>query len=202
MIRVGCTGGIGSGKSTVCAYLAERGARVIDVDAIARGLSSRSGAAYPEIVETFGVQILGADLAIDRTRLAAIVFRDRRELARLESIIHPLVETEIRRQLVAIDKDAVVVLDHPLLVETDGRDRFDLQGVIVVDTPEDDVIERLTATRAMSLAQVRERIAAQSTRERRRNAADFIIINIGTLAELRDMAGRAWEWINRLDDDQ
>ncbi len=198
MIRVGCTGGIGSGKSTVCAFLAERGAHVIDADAISRRLSRRSGAAYPEIVSAFGVQILGPDLEIDRARLGAIVFRDKAELARLESIIHPRVEAEIERQLSSIDENATVVLDHPLLVETNARQRFDLQGVIVVDAPEEEVIERLVATRALTPAQARERIAAQSSRERRRNAADFIIINIGTLAELHDMAERAWGWINTL----
>ncbi|HVB00654.1 MAG TPA: dephospho-CoA kinase [Acidimicrobiales bacterium] len=200
MIFVGCTGGIGSGKSTVCAYFAERGARVIDADAIARRLSRPDGAAYPEIISAFGAGILGKDSEIDRAELASIVFQDQQKRARLESIVHPLVEAEIAHQLASIDEDAVVVLDHPLLVETNVHERFGLDGVIVVDVPEEEVIERLVGSRAMTPAQVRERIAAQSSRERRRNVADFIIINIGTLEELRDMAERAWEWINGLPD--
>lgn len=198
MILVGCTGGIGSGKSTVCAYFAERGVRVIDADAISRRLSRQGGAAYPGIVDAFGEQILDNDGEIDRAKLASIVFKDESERRRLESIVHPLVETEIKRQIAALDKDAVVVLDHPLLIETEGRERFGLQGVIVVDALEQEVVERLVASRAMTPAEVQERIDAQSSRERRRNAADYILLNIGTPGELRDMAERALEWINGL----
>jgi len=198
VILVGCTGGIGSGKSTVCAYFAERGARIIDADAIARRLSRPDGTAYPEIIGAFGAGILGRDSEIDRAKLAAIVFQDQKERVRLESIVHPLVEAEIAHQLASIDDDAVVVLDHPLLAETNARERFGLDGVIVVDAPEEEVIERLAGSRAMTPGRVRERIAAQSSRERRRSVADFIIINIGTLEELRDMSERAWEWINGL----
>lgn len=198
MILVGCTGGIGSGKSTVCAYFSERGARIVDVDAIARRLSRADGAAYPAIIDVFGAEILGTDSEIDRAKLAMIVFRDARERARLESIIHPLVEAEIKQQLAGFEPQAVVVLDHPLLVETGARERFGLDGVIVVDAPDEDVIERLVGSRAMTEAEVRERIAAQSSRASRRNVADFIMINIGTFAELRDMAERAWEWISGL----
>lgn len=200
MILVGCTGGIGSGKSTVCAYFAERGARIIDADAIARILSRPDGTAYPEIISAFGAGILGRDSEIDRAKLAAIVFQDQKERVRLESIVHPLVEAEIAHQLASIDEDVVVVLDHPLLAETNARERFGLDGVIVVDAPEEEVIERLAGSRAMTPGRVRERIAAQSSRERRRSVADFIIINIGTLEELRDMSERAWEWINGLPD--
>lgn len=198
MILVGCTGGIGSGKSTVCAYFSERGARIIDVDAIARRLSKSDGAAYAEIVCAFGEEILGDNSEIDRAKLATIVFQDGKERARLESIIHPLVEAEIKQLLAGFEEGAVVVLDHPLLVESNARERFGLDGVIVVDSPEEEVIERLVGSRGMTEAQVRERITTQSSRASKRNVADFIVINIGTLAELRGMAERAWEWINGL----
>lgn len=200
MTRVGCTGGIGSGKSTVCAFLSERGAQVIDVDDISRRLVRSDGAAYREVIDAFGTEILGADSEIDRPRLAEIVFRDVDERAKLESIIHPLVGDEIDRRLGSFGAQDVVVLDHPLLVETDGRERFGLDGVIVVDAPDQEVIERLVRSRAMTEQGVRERIAAQSSRETRRNAADFIMLNIGTLEELRAMAERAWEWMSRLSD--
>ncbi|HUY05776.1 MAG TPA: dephospho-CoA kinase [Acidimicrobiales bacterium] len=195
MTVVGCTGGIGSGKSTVSAYFADRGATVIDADELVRRLSRPDGLAYPEIVRAFGAKIVGNDSEIDRALLASIVFRDADERHRLESILHPLVEQEIESQLEQLRGEGVVVIDHPLLVETDARKRFGLDGVLVVDAPEDQVIERLVGSRSMTPSQAAARMAAQCSRETRRNAADFIMINIGTLEELMDMAERAWEWI-------
>lgn len=200
MPLIGCTGGIGSGKSVVCARLASHGATVIDVDEIARGLSARGSAAFSPTVEAFGEEILGADGEIDRASLAEIVFNDVDLRRRLEEIVHPLVEAEIRIRIAQAHEEDVVVLDHPLLVETDARKRFSLDGVLVVDTPEGTAIERLVTYRGMRIEDARARVAAQCSREARRNIADFIVLNIGTIDELVIMADRAFAWIATLKD--
>jgi dephospho-CoA kinase len=200
MVKIGCTGGIGSGKSTVCALLRERGAKVIDADAISRALTARGGSAFALVVEAFGKQILTPDGVIDRKHLAEIVFRDEHRRRALEDIVHPLVSNQIDLELMTASPHEIVIIDHPLLLETDARDRFALDGVLVVDLAPDIATQRLLAQREMTLEQVNERIAAQITREERLRAADFILMNMGTMAELREMVRRAWEWMVSLGD--
>ncbi len=197
MVKIGCTGGIGSGKSTVTTLLAEHGARVIDVDSISHRITAEGGPAYAQIVETFGPTILNHEGAIDRHRLADIVFRDPARRRILEDIVHPRVSESIELEL-AGSREEIIVLDHPLLVETDARQRFALDGVIVVDTPIDLVIARLVDHRGMTPDEAHARIAAQSSREERLQAADFIVMNMGTREELVAMAENAWEWIQTL----
>ncbi len=198
MVRVGCTGGIGSGKSSVCALLAAHGARIIDVDKISRSLTALGGPAFPLVLDSFGEAILTSEGAIDRAALARIVFSDRDRLRELETIIHPLVNHELLREVANEDGAGIVVIDHPLLVETNARDLLELDGVLVVDAPVDFVIERLVEHRQMSREDVEARIAAQCPREDRLRAADFILMNMGTFEELTIMADRAWQWIETL----
>ena len=197
MTVIGCTGGIGSGKTTVCALLRERGAHIVDADDISRRLSARGGPSYRPIIDAFGPEIIRDDGEIDRPRLAAIVFRDPSLLDRLESIVHPYVEREVTDEI-AEHRDRVVVVDHPLLVETDGRARFGLEGILVVDAPIDIALERLVRIRRMDPEDARLRIAAQMSREERLRRADFIIMNMGNLKELSLMVDNAWDWIGTL----
>jgi len=199
VIAIGCTGGIGSGKSTVAGFLRERGAVVLDTDEFARAALKIGGAAYDATVARFGPGIVLSDGAIDRPGLAAIVFSDAAARTDLESIVHPVVEARVLQALDAEQRPGtVVVVDIPLLVETDARRRYGLDGVLVVDAPEDLAVERLVAAREMDASAARARVAAQSDRTTRLRAADFIVMNYGSLDELRQMTDRAWSWIERL----
>ena len=151
------------------------------------------------MVSRFGPGILGSDGAIDRKVLGALVFSDDAARADLESIVHPVVEAEVRRGLDgAAGRGRVVVVDIPLLVETDARRRYALDGVLVVDAPEDVAVARLVTARGMDEASARSRVAAQADRTTRLRAADFIVMNYGSLGELADMTARVWSWIERL----
>jgi dephospho-CoA kinase len=198
LLTIGCTGGIGAGKSTVSALLARDGAVVIDADEIARRATTAGGAAVEPVLARFGAPVTAPDGSIDRAALAAIVFHDPAARRDLEAIVHPLVAAEIARRRDALPHDAVAVLDVALLVETGGRARYGLDGLLVVDAPEDLCIERLVTGRKMDPRDARARIDAQATRTERLRAADFIILNLGTLEELAAMVDRAWEWIERL----
>lgn len=199
MIAVGLTGPIGAGKSTVTAMLAGRGAVILDADEIAREVSRPGGPAHAAILEHFGADVLDAAGALDRAALARRVFADPAERRALEGIVHPEVE---RRLLDGLEErragDAVVVLDIPLFVETDAARRYGTAGVLVVDAPEELCVERLVATRQMTADEARARLSAQADRGVRLRAADFVILNIGTLDELELMVDRAWSWIGRL----
>ena len=140
MTRIGLTGGIGSGKSTVAGMLARRGAVVIDADQIARSLVEPGGAALAELVTEFGPRILQADGSLSRGELASLAFSDPRATERLNAIMHPMIRAEAARLLQQDADAAVVVYDMPLLVETGQADLVDL--VVVVDLPEDAQVER------------------------------------------------------------
>ena len=196
MLVVGLTGGIGSGKSTVSALLAARGAVVIDADAIVHEVQARGGLAFQPIVDRFGVAVVGPDGELDRPALAAIVFNDPAALADINAITHPIVGQVIFDRMAAqADTDAVVVLDVPLLVET-GRDNT--AGVIVVDGPVAVAVARAVARGPATESDVRARIAAQATREERLAKADFVIDNSGDQAHLESEVAKAWAWIQDL----
>jgi dephospho-CoA kinase len=198
MIAIGLTGGIGAGKSTVAAMLVGRGAELIDADVLAREVVEPGRPALGKIRERFGKGILRPDGSLDRPALAAIVFGDEQARADLNSIVHPEVGRELRERLARFaDSDSVVILDVPLLAEG-GRDRYPVAGVLVVDVPEDMATERLVSMRNMTPQEAEARIAAQSSRDDRLAIADFIIMNMGTLAELEEMVSRAWAWMNEL----
>ncbi len=193
MILVGLTGGIGSGKSTVSAMLAERGAQVIDADAITRALQRAGEPIFDAMVERFGRGILGEDGELDRQAVADIVFNDPQALADLSAIVHPAVGEEIARRMAELAAtDDVVVLDVPLLVESG---RSDLVGLIVVDVDPDIAVQRVVEQRGMREDDVRARIARQATREERLARADMVVDNSGALEQLRQRVDEVWSWI-------
>lgn len=199
MIVVGLTGGIGSGKSTVGAMLANRGATVIDADEISREVAEVGRPAFDAIVDRFGTGVLTADGRLDRAGLARLVFSDRQSLSALEAIIHPEVKREVLARLSALRaSDEVVLVEIPLLVEDVSRREYALDGVLVVDVPAEIAVERLEQLRLMERADAERRIANQPARLARIAEADFVIMNMGSLEELEQMCGRAWEWIMRL----
>jgi dephospho-CoA kinase len=196
MLLIGLTGGIGAGKSTVSARLAEHGAVIVDADAIVRELQQPGTVVFTEMVERFGPGIVGEDGELDRARVADLVFSDETALADLGAIVHPRVHEEIERR---IDQqrgtDAVVVLDVPLLVES-GRD--DLAGTIVVDLDPEVAVARLVQHRGFTAEDARARIAKQVERSARLAVADFVIDNHGEPHELEEEIERAWAWVQQL----
>lgn len=193
MIRVAVTGGIGSGKSTVSELLAERGATVVDADAIARQLQEPGQPALDEIVAAFGRGILTPGGRLDRALLAAIVFEDPGRLAALNAIMHPRIAERSRELLAAAPRDGVVVYDMPLLVEQDAAAGWDC--VIVVEADEDRRLERVRRSRGLSEADIRARMAAQATDAQRREAADEVIANNSDLEHLAEQVARIWQRI-------
>lgn len=192
-MRIGLTGGIGSGKSTVAAMLAERGAAVVDADQIARDLVEPGGAALAELVTEFGPRILQADGSLSRGELAALAFSDPRATERLNAIMHPLIRAEAQRRLAGFVKAPVVVYDMPLLVETGQGDLVDL--VVVVDVPEEVQLERAVALRGLDSEDVRRRMEVQASRADRRAAADVVIDNGGSLADTAAQVDELWRRI-------
>lgn len=182
-VRVGLTGGIASGKSTVAATLAELGAVVIDADKLAREVVAVGTPGLAEVVEAFGPEVLTADGELDRPRLGAIVFADPARLKVLEAITHPRIFELYAEREGAVPPDGIVVHDIPLLVESGRAAEFD--AVIVVDAPEETQVERMVRDRGMSVADAEARIAAQATREERRAVATYLIENTGTREDLR-----------------
>ena len=196
VLLVGLTGGIGSGKSTVSASLADRGAEVIDADAIVRALQEPGMPVFDAMIECFGPGIVAPDGSLDRQAVADRVFADGEALQALNAIVHPAVGTEIARRLEnASTGDGVVILDVPLLVES-GRD--DLAGLIVVDLDPEVAISRLVEQRGFSEADARARIARQVSRDDRLARADFVIHNHGNRAELAEQIEACWGWIRTL----
>jgi len=199
VITIGLTGGIGSGKSTVAAMLVGRGAVLVDADLLAREAVEPGTEGYRRVVERFGPGVLLGDGAIDRARLAEVVFADPGALADLNGIVHPEVgRLMLERVAERSASDDVVVLDVPLLVEAGGRERYGMAGVLVVDTPVDVAVERLVSVRGMAPEDAERRVAAQASREDRIAQADFVIVNVGTLDELAEMVSRAWDWMQAL----
>ncbi|MCW2768817.1 MAG: dephospho-CoA kinase [Aeromicrobium sp.] len=191
MLRVGLTGGIGSGKSTVSALLVGHGAVVIDYDLLARDAVAPGSRGLREIADRFGSQVIAADGALDRPALGAIVFADPAALKDLEAITHPAIHRLAAERELAAGDDAVVVHDNPLLVEMGAAEQCDV--VVVVDVPEDVQVERLTAIRGMTEADARARIATQATRTQRTGAADLLIDNTGPRDELVRIVGGLWD---------
>ncbi|WP_202889894.1 dephospho-CoA kinase [Actinopolymorpha rutila] len=192
-MRVGLTGGIGSGKSEVARRLAAHGAVVIDADRLAREVVAPGSDGLAAVVEAFGEEVLGPDGALDRPALGRLVFADVGARRRLEAIIHPRVRAraaELERAAVAADPDAVVVHDIPLLVETGQQGGFD--EVIVVDVPEEVQTDRLTRVRGISVDDARARAGAQASRDERRAAATMVVDNSGSLTELDARVEELW----------
>jgi len=198
MKLIGLTGGIGSGKTTVGALLVERGAVLVDADALVRELQQPGMPVFEAMVERFGPGIVAADGTLDRQAVADIVFNDAEALQDLNAIVHPAVGAEVwRRIAVNNDTDNVVIADIPLLVE--GQTVLPVVGVLVVDVPTETQVERLVGGRGFPEADARARIAAQASREDRLARADFVVDNSGSPEDLKPQIDAAWAWIESLE---
>jgi dephospho-CoA kinase len=198
ILRVGLTGGIGSGKSEVARRLAEHGAVLIDADVAARKVVEPGSPGLAQVAAAFGDEVLRPDGSLNRERLGEIVFGDPGLRAKLNAIVHPLVREwmqEAERAAVQANGDAVVVHDVPLLAESRGTAGFD--AVIVVDVPPDLQLERLVSRRGMPAEQARARMAAQAGREQRLAVADIVIDNSGSLDDLDRRVAEVWADLER-----
>jgi dephospho-CoA kinase len=193
---IGLTGGIGSGKSTVSALLAARGAVIVDADAITKELQQPGTEVFGKMVERFGPGIVAADGTLDRQAVADIVFNDAEALQDLNGIVHPAVGAETtRRILEEADTDNLVVLDIPLLVEKSDRP---MAAIVVVDVDPEIAVERLVAFRGFSEADARARMSRQASREERLARASIVIDNSGTPEDLARLVDELWPRIDQL----
>lgn len=181
-MRVGLTGGIASGKSSVARILAEQGAVVIDADQLAREVVERGTPGLARVVEAFGPEVLTPEGDLDRPAVGRLVFGDEEKRRVLEGIVHPLVFERYAELEQNAPEGAVVVHDIPLLAESGRAEGFD--AVLVVDAPPELQIERMLRDRGMTREDAEARIAAQATREQRLAIATHVIENTGTLADL------------------
>jgi dephospho-CoA kinase len=200
VLRVGLTGGIGSGKSEVSRRLAERGAFLIDADVTAREVVEPGTPGLGQIVAVFGPGVLLPDGRLDRPQLGQLVFADDSLLAKLNAIVHPLV-AERTQQLeqqaaAAVGPAGIVVHDVPLLTENQLQRNYDT--VIVVDAPDDTRLQRLTEDRGLTPEHAQERMAAQAGRDQRLAIADIVVDNSGTLDDLDDQVAEVWSILRDL----
>jgi dephospho-CoA kinase len=190
-MRVGLTGGIASGKSSVSAILADLGAVVIDADKLAREVVAKGTPGLERVVEAFGREVLTEEGELDRPKVGAIVFGDEERRRVLEGIIHPLVRERSAALEAAAGPDDLVVHDIPLLAEAGLAESFD--AVIVVDAPPELQVERMMRDRGWTREEAESRIAAQAAREDRLALATYVIANTGTLEELRARVEEVYE---------
>jgi dephospho-CoA kinase len=189
VLRIGLTGGIGSGKSTVAALLAARGAVIVDADRIAREVVEPGTPGLAAVVDVFGPGVLTAEGSLDRPALAAVVFADPAARARLDEVVHPRVRARAAELVAAAPADAVVVQDVPLLVETGQAGSYDL--VLVVEADLETRVRRLV-DRGLTEQDARARIASQATDAQRRAVADVVLLNDGAREELAAQVDRFW----------
>lgn len=194
---MGLTGGIGSGKSTVGQLLVERGAHLVDADALVRELQEPGMPVFEAMVERFGPGIVADDGTLDRQAVADLVFNDAGALADLNAIVHPAVGLAVYERIASHEgTDHLVIADIPLLAE--GNSAIDLAGVIVVDVPEEAQVERLVAYRGFSEEDARARMSRQASRQERLAKADRVIDNSGTVADLEAQIDDLWAWLASL----
>lgn len=195
-VRVGLTGGIASGKSTVSAMLRQLGAVVIDADELARDVVARGTPGLAAVVEEFGSDLLTSAGDLDRAAMGALVFGDEAARKRLEAIVHPLVFERIVALEAEAPPGAVVVHDIPLLAESGRADTFD--AVVVVETPAEVQVERMMRDRGWTEDDARSRIAAQASPEERRAVATYLIENTGSREELRGRVEKIYAELRNL----
>jgi dephospho-CoA kinase len=190
-LRIGLTGGIGSGKSTVASMLVDCGATCVDTDAISRSLTAVGGAALAALAEAFGADVINAEGALDRDRMRSLVFRDATQRQRLEAILHPMISEEAARQALAAG-DRPVVFDVPLLSAT-SHWRRQVARVLVVDCLESTQVERVMRRNAWPAETVHSIMAQQLSRTQRRRLADAVIVNDHlSLDELKHHVQALW----------
>ncbi len=190
---IGLTGGIGSGKSTVARLLADWGAAVIHADAVGHEVYAPGTLGWRQVTAAFGTGILAADGTIDRQRLGAIVFADPQARARLDAIVHPLIAAEIQRRVTvqrAAHAAQIIVVEAALLIEANWRSLVDEVWLVVADTAA--VVDRVVSQRGLSASEVTLRIAAQISDAQRRQVADVVIENTGSLEQLEARVRAAW----------
>ena len=191
-LALGLTGGIGSGKSTVARRLAALGALVVDTDALAHALTAPGGTAIPAIAAAFGADMIGADGALDRARMRALVFSQPAERQRLEAILHPMIGQATRAQASRAGAGQAVVFDVPLLAES-GAWRGRVDRVVVVDCAEATQVARVVQRSGWTTEAVERTIAQQASRAQRRAIADAVVVNDGlTLAQLDAEVDALW----------
>jgi dephospho-CoA kinase len=191
VIRVGLTGGVAAGKSTVAAMLRDLGAVVVDADQLAREVVAPGTEGLAEVTAAFGPEVLTAEGELDRPAVAALVFSDAEARRRLEGIIHPRVRARAAELEAEADEDAVVVHDIPLLAETGQGADFD--AVIVVDVPLTTQVERMTELRGMTREDAAARVDAQAGREERLAVATHVVENTGTHEDLRERVAEVFD---------
>jgi dephospho-CoA kinase len=197
VLVVGLTGGIGSGKSTVSALLAAKGAVVIDADAVTREVQQPGTPVFAAMVERFGPGIVASDGTLDRAAVADIVFTDPDALAALNAIVHPAVGARIAERMTELaGTGEVVVLDVPLMVES--KRGYPVAALVVVDVDPEVAVRRLVDTRGMREDDVRARMSRQATREERLARADRVVDNSGSVDDLARQVDDLWEWIATL----
>jgi dephospho-CoA kinase len=196
VLLVGLTGGIGAGKSTVSDLLAARGAVIVDADQVARAVVEPGQPALAKLVERFGAGILDGDGRLDRAALAKLAFVDDESRRDLEAITHPAINDEFTRRVAEAPSDAIVVLDVPLLAESEQARKRPYQTVIVVEAPRDVRLERLEA-RGVTRADAEARMAAQAGDEERRKLATYVVDNSGDRAELERQIDEIWVDLDR-----
>jgi dephospho-coA kinase len=189
-VRIGLTGGIASGKSTVARKLEQLGAVTIDADVLARDVVALGTEGLKAVVARFGDSVLAADGSLDRSALARVIFADPQARADLNAIIHPLVRERAAELEAAAPAGAVVVHVIPLLVETGQQDRFD--AVVVVDTTVEEQLRRLTRRDGLTQTEAEQRVAAQASREERLGAATYVIDSSGPVRETMRQVGELW----------
>ena len=190
-MRIGLTGGIASGKSTVARKLEQLGAFTIDADVLARDVVALGTAGLKAVVARFGNSVLAADGSLDRSVLARVIFADPQARADLNAIIHPLVRERAAELEAAAPVGAVVVHVIPLLVETGQQDRFD--AVVVVDTTVEEQLRRLTRRDGLTQTEAEQRVAAQASREERLGAATHVIDSSGPVRETMRQVDELWQ---------
>lgn len=186
---VGLSGGIGSGKSTVAKMLAELGAVVIDADAIAKEVLEPGQIGYENVLLHFGNEVLDPSGNIDRKKLANLVFNNESQLAKLEGIVHPAVIARVAQIRESLPHDAVVIYDTPLLFEKNLQSQFDKVIIVVSDL---ELRKARLVERGLSIQDVEARIANQATDDEKVAVADVVIVNNGSLPDLRDQVLKAW----------
>jgi len=196
LLLVGLTGGIGAGKSTVAELLAARGAVIIDADQVARAVVEPGQPALKKLVERFGEGILDPDGRLERGALAKLVFGDDEARRDLEAITHPAINDEFSRRVVEAPSDAIVVLDVPLLAESEQARKRPYQTVIVVEAPRNVRLERLEA-RGVDRADAEARMAAQAGDEERRKIATHVVDNARDRADLERQIDEVWADLQR-----